>query len=83
MLKELIRHNKSLIRPYKALSKLNNKTYISLYGLLLGAILNNLGKLEPFLDHFGTVCFFFEVSVFKEPRDLKKQLPKKPVRAIF
>ena len=54
-LKKLIRDKKCLIRPYKALSRLNNKPYKSLYGLIFGAILSTLGNLEPFWNHFGTV----------------------------
>ena len=57
---------KALIRPCKALSRLNNKPYKSLYGLIFGAILSNLGNLEPFWNHFGTVFgnAIFDHAVF-------------------
>ena len=62
-------------------------------GGIFGAILSNLGNLEPFLNHFGTVFrhleqFFgnlediFEVSVFRPPWPQKRPT-KHPVRAIF
>ena len=74
---------KCLIRPYKALSRLKNKPYKSLYGLIFGAILNTLGNLEPFWNHFGTVFRLslrhLQVSIFRRP-DVKNQ---RPVRAIF
>ena len=74
---------KCLIRPYKALSRLNNKPYKSLYGLIFGAILSTLGNLEPFWNHFGTVFRLslrhLQVSVFRGRRLWERVA----VRAIF
>merc|ERR1711963_522701 len=76
-------NRKALQGPYKALSRLNNKPYKSLYGLIVGAILNTLGNLEPFWNHFGTVFRLslrhLQVSIFRRPDVTNKT----SVRAIF
>ena len=81
---------KALIRPYQGSIISLISPYMALF---FGAILSNLGNLEPFLNHFGTVFrhleqFFghlediFEVSVFRGPHGLKNP-PKSRRSARF
>merc|ERR1711963_867499 len=62
----------------------------ALQGLIFGAILNNLGNLEPFLNHFGIVFRhleqlfdIFEVSVFRRPHGLKNRASRDRSERFF